>query len=91
MLPIWMSCHVREAGRTKFRFGFPVILVWIVLGTLMIVLLPLVLLAALLTWGRGPGWRLLAVYPLLLAVLWSLSGFRLDVQKRDNRVLFHFV
>jgi hypothetical protein len=49
--------------RREVRLFFPVIVVWILAFALLVAVLPIVLLAALVTVGRGPGLRLLGFYP----------------------------
>ena len=73
MLPVIVRFRIHQAQRRPLGFYFPIILVWIVLAALLIVLFPVALLTALLTWRRGPGAALLLVFPLLTAVLWRLS------------------
>ena len=79
-----------KPGRRGFRLWFPVILIWIILGALLIALFPLVLLAALITWRNGPGRFLLFLYPMLAAVLWNLSGLHIEAKDDENDVLIDF-
>ena len=91
MLPLIVRLKVKEPGRRGFGLWFPVIIVWALLAALMLVLLPFVLLAALVTLGRGPGPRLLLVYPLLGSVLWHLGGLTIDVGQKDSEFLIDFI
>ena len=91
MLPLLVRFKVKEPGRRGFGLWFPVILVWIILAALMLVLLPFVLLAALITIWRGPGLKLLLVYPLLAAVLWNLGGLTIDVGQKEKALLIDFI
>ena len=91
MLPLLVRFKVKEPGRRGFGLWFPVILIWIILAALMLVLLPFVLLAALITIWRGPGLKLLLVYPLLAAVLWNLGGLTIDVDQKDRVLLIDFI
>ena len=79
-----------KPGRRGFRLWFPVILIWIILGALLIALFPLVLLAALITWRNGSGRFLLFLYPMLAAVLWNLSGLHIEAKDDENDVLIDF-
>jgi hypothetical protein len=81
---------VKEPGRRGFGLWFPAIVIWILLAALMLVLLPFMLLGALVTWGRGPGPRLLLVYPLLVSVIWNLSGLTVDLDDKDRALLIDF-
>jgi len=91
MLPMIVRLKVKEPGRRGFGIWFPVIVVWIILAALMLVLLPFLLLAALVTLGRGPGARLLLVYPLLGSVLWNLDGLTIDVNQKQRLLLIDFI
>jgi hypothetical protein len=91
MLPMIVRFKVKEAGRRGFGLWFPAILIWIVLAAVMLVLLPFMLLAALATWGRGPGPRLLLIYPLLASVLWNLGGLTIDVDQKERTLLIDFI
>ena len=90
MFPMFMRLRVASADRKPFRLWFPVILVWIILFALMILVFPFVLLAALITWRRGPGRMLLWSYPLLIAVLWRLSGLHIETKDARNELLIDF-
>lgn len=91
MIPMLMRLDVRGDGRPRgVRLVFPVILVWIVVFALLVAALPFVLVAALAT-IRGLGVRLLRFYPALVAMLFSLSGFRVDIAShRGDRVFISF-
>jgi len=83
--------RIKEPGRRGFGLWFPVIVIWILLAALMLVLLPFLLLAALVTWWRGPGLRLLLIYPLLGSVLWNLGGLTIDVDQKERVLLIDFI
>ena len=91
MLPLIICLKIKEPGRRGFGLWFPVIIIWILLAALMLVLLPVLLLAALVTWRRGPGALLLLVYPLLASVLWNLGGLTVDVDQKDRAFLIDFI
>jgi hypothetical protein len=90
MLPMIVRFRIREPGRRGFGLWFPAIVVWVLLAALMLVLLPFLLLAALVTWGRGPGPRLLLIYPLIISVLWNLGGLTIDVDQKERALLIDF-
>ena len=90
MLPLWMRLRIGKPGERKFTLGFPVIIVWIFVAALMLLLLPFVLIAALVTRGRGTGLMLLLAYPLVWSVLWHLSGLHVEVQNAKTDLLIDF-
>lgn len=88
MIPMILRMDIRGRGGHGFRLFFPVILIWILAACLLIVLLPLMLIAAWATRDRGPGFRLLVVYPLFFTVGFALSGLRIDVAGRKGDTVF---
>jgi len=91
MLPMLVRFKVKEPGHHGFGLCFPAILIWILLAALMLVLLPFMVLAALITWQHGPGMRLLLVYPLIVAVIWNLGGLTIDVEQKQRTLLIDFI
>ena len=90
MMPLLMRLKIgRDAGKRGVLL--PIFIVWVLLLALMAVLLPLVLIAAILTWlsGQGP-WPLL-VYPLLGSVLFHLSGLHIEIERSGENVLIAFL
>jgi hypothetical protein len=90
MIPMIMKMGVHEEGKRSFRFFFPVILIWIIIAALLIVLLPLVLIAAMVTWRSGPGKLLLLAYPIFFSVLFQLSGLYIQIGNLKRELLIHF-
>jgi len=82
-----------KVSRNPDKYGvlLPVFLVWILLFALMIVLFPFVLIAALVTWRSGQGKWLLMTYPLLVSVLFHLSGLHIEVEHPDENILIAFL
>jgi hypothetical protein len=91
MLPMIVRLKIKEPGRRGFGLWFPAIVIWILLAALMLVLLPVLLLAALITWPQGPGPRLLLIYPLLASILWNLGGLTIDVDQKGRALLIDFI
>jgi len=84
MIPMIMRLKIVDKGRKKINLFFPVVFIWILLAALLIVLLPIALVVALLSWGRG-GKLVLAVYPMLGSLLWNLSDLAIEIgSRRDN-------
>jgi hypothetical protein len=90
MIPMIINMRIYQEGKRKFRFFFPVILIWIIVAALLIVLLPLVLIAALITWRSGPGKLLLIAYPIFFTVLFQLSGLHIEIGNLKRELLIHF-
>ncbi|HOW45184.1 MAG TPA: hypothetical protein PK919_08450 [Candidatus Aminicenantes bacterium] len=84
MIPLWMWIRVEEPGRRRTAFPVPLFLAWLLLAALLLLLLPFVLLAALLSWPWGWGGPLLKMYGQLFVLIGSLSGLRIDVESREG-------
>ncbi len=89
MIPFFMRLRIQRRGK-GFRLLFPVALLWILVLALMIALLPFLLMATLVTWRRGPGPALLAIFPLLFSLLFSLSGLHLEFKNADQQIFMSF-
>jgi hypothetical protein len=90
MIPIFMRLKISR-NPDKYGVLLPVFLAWILLFVLMILLLPFVLIAALFTWRRGYGKLLLLTYPLLISLLFKLSGLHIEVGSSEQNVLIAFL
>jgi hypothetical protein len=91
MIPMIVRLDVRKHDQRGVRLFFPVIVLWIVAFALLIAALPFVLVAALATFRRGPGTRLLLFYPAVFTAVFSLSGLRVDIAShRSGRVFISF-
>lgn len=90
MIPMLMRLKV---SRNPNRYGvwLPVFLIWILAFALMLVLLPFVLIAALFTWRSGQGKWLLLTYPLLISVLFHLSGLHIEIGHSEQNILIAFL
>ncbi len=88
MIPMVMRMDIRNKDQKRVWLFFPVILLWIVAFAFLIALLPFVLVAALATLPRGPGVRLLVLYPVVFAAVFALSGLRVDIASHRNSKVF---
>ncbi len=88
MIPTIMRLDVFNRNGERVRLFLPVIIVWVLAFVLLIAAFPLVLIAALVTAGRGPGFRLLRFYPAFFEILFALSGLRVDVAQHGNKKVF---
>ena len=88
MIPMTMRVDVRGEGRRGVRLFLPVILLWIVIAALLVAVLPIVLVAALVTLRRGTGARLLLFYPAFFGAVFAMSGFRVDIASHADKKVF---
>ena len=87
MIPMIIRIHVVEENKKKVGLILPFFLVWLLLLPFIIILTPLVLLAALILWPSGYGKTILRTGPTLFSVLSALSNLHIQVEKPDSQVL----
>jgi hypothetical protein len=88
MISMLMNLDIQNNDRRRVRLFLPVVVLWLLALALLIVALPFVLIAALVTVGRGPGLRLLRFYPVFFEIVFSSAGLRIDVAGRGNSKVF---
>ena len=86
MIPLFMWLRIEEDNKTKINLPLPLFIAWIILFCLFLILLPLILIAAIVLWILGTNIRLLTVFPILLSVLFALSGLLIHFDKENKRV-----
>jgi hypothetical protein len=92
MIPMCLRLDIRGGDRPRgVRLFLPLILVWIVVFALLAAALPFVFVASLVTIRGGTGIRILRFTLALVAVVFCLSGFRVDIAShRSGNVLISF-
>ena len=83
--PAFLRVRVHNDQR-RVRFWFPLVLLWPVMVLIAALTAPIVVVAAALYWHRGWGRPILLAGPLLLYVLFSLRGLRVDLASSEGRV-----
>jgi len=86
-----MRLEVSKKENRGVRLWVPVFLAWILLLALMLVLSPIILLVALLSWYQGYGRSLLLLFPMLWVVIFNLSGLGLDIETKNERIFMNFL
>ena len=81
-----MKIRIFQHDRRKVRLFIPLILGWSVLLALVAVLFPFVSIAALFLRKRGYGELLLRICPMIFALIFSLSGLSLLIEKREKKI-----
>jgi hypothetical protein len=84
MIPVWMNVKVKEKGKRTVNIPLPLFLVWILVFALLIAVLPLVLLAAFLSYPFCYSRTIMYSYIMIYALIFSLSGLRVDVDTKGQ-------
>lgn len=90
-LPVWMKLQIKKGQQKSRNIYLPLILLWIILLPLLLLALPFVLIGALLTWNQGQGKILLAMIPMLPALLFALPGLYVLIEKKNEKILLYIV
>jgi hypothetical protein len=86
MIPMFMKIHIYERGKKGIRLWLPLFLIWILLLVMLIVVSPILFVVGLVAWARGFGRTFLFAFPMIFAVLWAMSGLRINVENRDKKI-----
>ena len=87
MIPFLMRIRIVEREKKKVGLIIPLFLLWLLLLPLVIILTPLVLLAALISWPSGYGKAILGAGPAFISVLCVLSDLYVQVEGKENKIL----
>jgi len=89
MIPLWMKIKVAEKGKRTVNIPLPLFLIWILVFALLIAVFPLVLFAGILAFPFGCIKKILYSYFMIYALIFSLSGLRVDVDtKKKNKTVY---
>jgi len=88
MLPLILTIRIKRKDHRRLKLFIPVFLVWLIGFALMIVLLPLVLITALFTWRTRTGKSLFMAGPMLVFLLFNLTGLRVEIQEKEKEIAF---
>ena len=83
--PAFLRLYLRT-GERRVRLWLPLVLLWPVGAAILLLATPLAVLAAALSWHRGWGRPILRLIPLLLYLIASLRGLRLDLASGGDRL-----
>lgn len=81
---------IEERGK-KIRLWIPLFLLWPLILAIMIVLSPIILLVAIVTWRKGYGKMILLGGPRLFMVICNMRGLRVKVNSSDEQVYVAFI
>ncbi len=84
--PCLMRVRVGRPGR-KINLWLPLFIIFLFVAVILLILSPLVLLAAVILWPFGWGRPLLAIIPAVIGCLWAMRGLKVEVEKGEEKVL----
>jgi hypothetical protein len=88
MIPSILGFQVKEKNRMSFRLWFPVFLFWPILLAMTLLTAPVVFLVSCILWHEGKGKTVFTAYIAVHALLFGLSGLKIDIQAKDHTVFY---
>jgi len=83
--PFLMRIRVNNE-KTKINLWLPLFIIFFVVAVILLILAPLVLLAAVILWPFGWGKTLLAIVPAVFGCLCAMRGLEVDVEQGQEKV-----
>ena len=87
--PAFLRVRVQNDER-RVRLWLPLVVLWPLAVAIVLLATPIVVLVGALSWRGGRGRSVLLAWPLLLQLLTSLRGLRVDVDSGQGRVFLSF-
>ena len=84
--PYLMKVHISKPD-TSFKLWLPLFLIFPVIGVILIILLPLILIAAIILWIMGWGTTLFIVPYAIFRCMCALQGLEILVDEGKDKVL----
>lgn len=91
MIPLLLKIKIPNKNGNFINLYLPLFIAWLILFPLLILLSPVVLLLAALTWYRSHGRTILFLYPMFVSLLWHLKGLKIDIQNKGNQIYLSFI
>ncbi|HPP73573.1 MAG TPA: hypothetical protein PLU88_00400 [Armatimonadota bacterium] len=88
--PSILRIRIKEQDSKGLGLCLPLFLIWPIILAIGILLAPVVLLAAFITWPKGTGKRLLLAGPYLFNVFCRVRGLRVKVKDKEDNVYISF-
>ena len=91
MIPVFLKLKIPRTDKPERNIYLPLFLAWILFLPILLLLLPFFLLGAILLWAAGYGRVLLFVIPILIYLLWNLSGLKIDFEDKNDKIYLSFI
>jgi len=84
-----MYLRVHNRNR-KISLWVPLFIIFPIMAALILIMTPLILMAATVLWFTGWGRPLLMVGPVIFSCLCALRGLEIDVKEKQEQILISF-
>ena len=91
MIPMLLKIKIPIKGVKPINLYIPLIIVWLLLISILILLLPLFFLVAIFTWSKGYGRIIVIFFPLLFSILCNLQGLKIDIKDKESEIYLSFL
>jgi hypothetical protein len=88
MIPLMIRLNIKrkdQKGQEGFNLWLPLFLIWLIALPLILLLTPIILIAALVLWPTGKGRYILFLYLAIFRLTWHMSGIKIDIQS-DKKI-----
>jgi hypothetical protein len=88
MIPLMIKLNIKrkdQKGQEGFNLWLPLFLIWLIALPLILLLTPIILIAALVLWPTGKGRYILFLYLAIFRLTWHMSGIKIDIQS-DKKI-----
>lgn len=89
MIPLILQLRIKKRNRRSFNMWLPLFLIWLIALPLILLLTPVILLAALILWPMGKWKYILFPYIAIFKSIFCMSGLKIDIQSKDSTVLIN--
>ncbi len=83
MKPLILIFYIERKSSRDLKLWLP-FFIWLIAVLLVILLSPLVLVAALILWPAGKGKLTICLIPLLFRIIGCTSGLNSDIETKDS-------
>ena len=91
MIPMLMKIRLPREDNRSMTLYLPLFIAWLLLAVCMIILAPIALFVALVTWRQGFGKLILMFFPSLVEIIWHMHGLLIDVDGPDGTIYMSFI
>jgi len=91
MIPMLVKIRIPKENGRILNLYLPLFVAWLVLAPVILLMLPLVLFAGILTWRRPYGRLVILMIPAFIMILWNMQGLEIDVVDKNGHLYLSFI